>query len=140
MKANEFAPSKHQRQIVNRFNNFVQEGDESFEKDIASRQQENIGAKKVSSVSADAVSTSLSEPAAETSVSSEAIVSLSGAGGKKQKPRKPAKNAAADLRTRIRLSEYLCSPEITSWKHRLRVRFISWVKRCVLTLTSWNGR
>ncbi|KAI8598068.1 arginine-tRNA-protein transferase [Dissophora ornata] len=126
MKANEFEASKHQRQIVNRFNNYVQEGDENFEKDISSQQDESARAKNQSSGDTQTTLTSVSESAAAadaTSTSNDAMVSATTAEGKKQKqkPKKAPKNAATDIKTRIRSSEYLRSPEITSWKHRFRV-------------------
>ncbi|KAG0369224.1 arginine-tRNA-protein transferase [Gamsiella multidivaricata] len=122
MKAHEFAPSKHQRQIVNRFNNYVQEGDENFEKDIASRLEQSSETKDASALNTEVASTSLTKSVPETTASNDAAPSTSEGQGKKQKPRKAPKNAASDLKTRIRSSEYLLSPEITSWKHRLRVK------------------
>ncbi|KAG0244006.1 Arginyl-tRNA--protein transferase 1 [Mortierella sp. GBA43] len=106
MDANKYEASKHQRQIVNRFNTFMQEGDKNFEKDIASRKQES------SNVKEDAA-----EPLPSNDVeASTATVEV------KKKQKKPPKNVASDLRTRIRSSEYLNSPEITSWKHRLKIK------------------
>ncbi|KAF9996590.1 Arginyl-tRNA--protein transferase 1, partial [Modicella reniformis] len=120
MTVNEFEASKHQRQIVNRFNNFMQEGDENFEKDIASRKQQS----SEDAAKEDPSSTSIftkEKPAEEPSrPKDDAEAPAATVEGKKQKPRKPPKNAASDLRTRIRSSEYLLSPEITSWKHHLR--------------------
>ncbi|KAF9357660.1 Arginyl-tRNA--protein transferase 1 [Mortierella sp. AD094] len=119
LKASEFEASKHQRQVVNRFNNYIQEGDENFEKDIASRQearkQSSDAENKSSELETTAPSTEPTSSSMDTPTPAEAP-----APGKKQKPRKPPKNVATDLRTRIRSSEYLLSPEITSWKHRLR--------------------
>ncbi|KAI9232798.1 hypothetical protein MVEG_08055 [Podila verticillata NRRL 6337] len=100
MKANEFEASKHQRQIVNRFNHFIQEGDENLEKDIAARQ--NVDA---------TMAEGKSQPMDETPVNE-----------KKQKPRKPPKNAPTDLRSRIHASEYKLGPEKATWKHRFRVQ------------------
>ncbi|KAF9206336.1 Arginyl-tRNA--protein transferase 1 [Haplosporangium sp. Z 27] len=115
LKASEFEASKHQRQIVNRFNNYIQEGDENFEKDIISRQK----ARKQDPDSENSEpSTSSTVPLSTTETTSVEAP----APEKKQKPRKPPKNVATDLRTRIRSSEYLLSPEITSWKHRFKVR------------------
>ncbi|KAF9382875.1 Arginyl-tRNA--protein transferase 1 [Podila verticillata] len=100
MKANEFEASKHQRQIVNRFNHFIQEGDENLEKDIAARQNEDA-----------TMAEGNSQPTDETPVNE-----------KKQKPRKPPKNAPTDLRSRIHASEYKLGPEKATWKHRFRVQ------------------
>jgi hypothetical protein len=111
MEAGKYEASKHQRQIVNRFNKFIQEGDENFDKDIASRRLEG------SSMAVGPQDTST----AETLPSTGAETSMEIVEGKKQKPKKPPKNVTTDLKTRIRSSEYLHSPEITSWKHRLRV-------------------
>lgn len=104
MKANEFEASKHQRQIVNRFNHFVQEGDENMEKDIAARQNAD------STIAED----KSEQPMDETPVNE-----------KKQKPRKPPKNAPTDLRSRIRASEYKLGPEKETWRHRFRVNILS---------------
>lgn len=104
MRANEFEASKHQRQIVNRFNHFIQEGDEHMEKDITARMNANQDA-------AMTESTSGPEPMDETPVNE-----------KKQKPRKPPKNAPTDLRSRIHASEYMLGPEKATWKHQFRVR------------------
>ncbi|KAF9909074.1 Arginyl-tRNA--protein transferase 1 [Linnemannia zychae] len=115
MEANEFEASKHQRQVVNRFNNFIQEGDDNFDKDIAARQQERKATEKGGSEE--------TKPEDESEQSSAtAIAATPATAGKKQKPRKAPKNVATDLRTRIRSSEYLLSPDITSWKHRLRIK------------------
>ncbi|KAF8982094.1 Arginyl-tRNA--protein transferase 1 [Entomortierella lignicola] len=93
----------------------AKEGDENFEKDIISRQK----ARKQDPDSENSEpSTSSTEPLSTTETASVEAP----APEKKQKPRKPPKNVATDLRTRIRSSEYLLSPEITSWKHRLKVR------------------
>lgn len=118
MESNKYEASRHQRQIVNRFNKFMQEGDETFEKDITSRKQED------SIVKDDTVSTSTFkvDSTSEPLLSNDTEASAETVGKKKQKPKKPPKNVASDLRTRIRSSEYLLSPEITSWKHRLKVR------------------
>ncbi|KAF9186190.1 Arginyl-tRNA--protein transferase 1 [Haplosporangium sp. Z 767] len=121
MKANEFEASKHQRQAVNRFNHFIQEGDENFDRDIAARQQESADANKETRSDPEPASTSISETAS-TSTPAAKSGAAADSGIKKQKPRKPPKNVASDLRTRIRSSEYLLSPEITSWKHRLRIK------------------
>ncbi|KAF9430488.1 Arginyl-tRNA--protein transferase 1 [Podila epigama] len=104
MKANEFEASKHQRQTVNRFNHFVQEGDEKFEKDIAERLQEHQDA-------------TMTEAKADT----ESVDDVSGQ-QKKQKPRKPAKNVPTDLRSRIQAAEYEHGPEDAVWKHRFKVK------------------
>ncbi|KAG0077816.1 Arginyl-tRNA--protein transferase 1 [Podila epicladia] len=104
MRANEFEASKHQRQIVNRFNHFIQEGDENMEKDITARMNANQDA-------AMTESTSGPEPMDETPVNE-----------KKQKPRKPPKNAPTDLRSRIHASEYMLGPEKATWKHQFRVK------------------
>ncbi|KAF9102755.1 Arginyl-tRNA--protein transferase 1 [Mortierella sp. AM989] len=110
LKASEFEASRHQRQVVNRFNNFVQEGDEKFEKDIASRQ-------KARQQNSNTENKSLDDTTASTSATETPAPTTE----QKQKPRKPPKNAATDLRTRIHSSEYLLSPGIKSWKHRLRI-------------------
>ncbi|KAK3812288.1 MAG: arginine-tRNA-protein transferase [Benniella sp.] len=112
MEAGKYEASKHQRQIVNRFNKFIQEGDENFDKDIASRRLEE------SSMAVEPQDAST----AETLPSTGAETSMEIVEGKKQKPKKPPKNVTTDLKTRIRSSEYLHSPEITSWKHRLRIK------------------
>lgn len=104
MKANEFEASKHQRQIVNRFNHFIQEGDEHMEKDIATRMNANQDTPMTEDISGP-------EPMDETPVNE-----------KKQKPRKPPKNAPTDLRSRIHSSEYKLSAQKANWKHRFRVR------------------
>ncbi|KAG0016564.1 Arginyl-tRNA--protein transferase 1 [Podila clonocystis] len=104
MRANEFEASKHQRQIVNRFNHFIQEGDENMEKDITARMNANQDA-------AMTEGTSGPEPMDETPVNE-----------KKQKPRKPPKNAPIDLRSRIRASEYMLCSENATWKHQFRVK------------------
>ncbi|KAG0302833.1 Arginyl-tRNA--protein transferase 1 [Dissophora globulifera] len=146
MEANKFEPSKHQRQILNRFNNFIQEGDNNFEKDIVARQQEHAASENTALESAgaesaatiatesntattssnDAAAVVVAEATESTSTATANITGSSGGGteGKKQKqkPRKAPKNASADLKTRIRSSEYLRSPDITEWKHRLRIR------------------
>ncbi|KAG0013412.1 Arginyl-tRNA--protein transferase 1 [Entomortierella chlamydospora] len=114
--ASEFQASKHQRQVVNRFNNYIQEGDENFEKDIVSRQEARKQSSNAENKSSEPETTAPSIEPTDTSALAEVP-----APGKKQKPRKPPKNVAADLITRIRSSEYLLSPEITSWKHRLRI-------------------
>ncbi|KAF9928058.1 Arginyl-tRNA--protein transferase 1 [Linnemannia zychae] len=113
MKANDFQASKHQRQIVNRFNNFVQEGDDNFDRDIAARQKE-------SETKLDEKSGAKSK--SDSSLEQQDISVEPFSADKKQKPRKAPKSAATDLRTRIRSSEYLLSPDITSWKHRLRIK------------------
>ncbi|KAG0298265.1 Arginyl-tRNA--protein transferase 1 [Linnemannia gamsii] len=123
MRANDFEASKHQRQIVNRFNNFVQEGDDNFDKDIAVRQKESQAAEKGESAKTTAEAgsdqpTAIEDSATTTTEAAAAKLST----GKKQKPRKAPKNVATDLRTRIRSSEYIHSPDITSWKHRLRIK------------------
>jgi superoxide dismutase len=109
MKANEFEASKHQRQIVNRFNTFVQDGDTNFEKDIQSRIQ--------------AASKSTEENAAATTAAPEDTdISMESSSVKKLKPKK-SKNVATDLKTRIHSSEYLVSEDKTvDWKHRFKVR------------------
>ncbi|KAF9131764.1 Arginyl-tRNA--protein transferase 1 [Mortierella sp. 14UC] len=117
MKANEFEASKHQRQVVNRFNNFIQEGDDNFDKDIAARQQERKAAEKGGSGETKP-ETGSEQSTTTTKATEPAAVTV----GKKQKPRKAPKNVATDLRTRIRSSEYLLSPDLTSWKHRLRIK------------------
>ncbi|KAF9315504.1 Arginyl-tRNA--protein transferase 1 [Podila horticola] len=104
MKANEFEASKHQRQIVNRFNHFIQEGDEHMEKDIATRMNANQDTPMTEDISGP-------EPMDETPVNE-----------KKQKPRKPPKNAPTDLRSRIHSSEYKLSAQKANWKHRFRVK------------------
>lgn len=122
MRANDFEASKHQRQIVNRFNNFVQEGDDNFDKDIAARQKESQAPEKGGSEKTTAEAGSDQPTAIEDSVTTTTeTVATTLSTGKKQKPRKAPKNVATDLRTRIRSSEYIHSPDITSWKHRLRV-------------------
>jgi hypothetical protein len=123
MRANDFEASKHQRQIVNRFNNFIQEGDENFDKDIAARQKESQAAVKGESATTTAEAGSNQSTTSEDSVTTitAAAAAAAPSTSKKQKPRKAPKNVATDLRTRIRSSEYLHSPDITSWKHRLRV-------------------
>jgi hypothetical protein len=118
MKANEYEASKHQRQVVNRFNNFIQEGDDNFDKDIAARQQERKTAEK-----GESEETKPETGLEQSTVTTEAAGPAALCSAKKQKPRKAPKNVAANLRTRIRSSEYLHSPDITSWKHRLRVCF-----------------
>lgn len=124
MRANDFEASKHQRQVVNRFNNFVQEGDDNFDKDIAARQKESQAAEKggAGKTKSEAESEiAAAEAPSSTTETAEATPSTN----KKQKPRKAPKNVATDLRTRIRSSEYLRSPDITSWKHRLRVCYLA---------------
>ncbi|KAG0281544.1 Arginyl-tRNA--protein transferase 1 [Linnemannia exigua] len=117
MRANDFEASKHQRQVVNRFNNFVQEGDDNFDKDIAARQQER---KAVETGGSEVTQPETgTEQSTVTPTTTEATA---GSANRKQKPRKAPKNVATDLRTRIRSSEYLLSPDITSWKHRLRIK------------------
>ncbi|ORZ12027.1 arginine-tRNA-protein transferase [Lobosporangium transversale] len=126
LNANEFEASKHQRQIVNRFNTYIQEGDDSFEKDITLRKAERSEVEKQES-SKDSIETSSTAatliPTASTPISTpkEPGTSASTTPSKKQKQKKPPKNAPQDLRTRIRLSEYLHSPEVSSWKHRLKI-------------------
>ncbi|KAG0066537.1 Arginyl-tRNA--protein transferase 1 [Linnemannia elongata] len=120
MRANDFEASKHQRQIVNRFNNFVQEGDDKFDEDIAARQKESQAAEKGGAEKTKPESGL--EPAATEASSSTTETAAATPTSKKQKPRKAPKNVATDLRTRIRSSEYLLSPDITSWKHRLRIK------------------
>ncbi|KAG0220196.1 Arginyl-tRNA--protein transferase 1 [Mortierella sp. NVP41] len=123
MRANDFEASKHQRQVINRFNNFVQEGDDNFDKDIASRQQESVSAEKGASANSTEPEVGSELPAAfEGSTTAAETAAATATAGKKQKPRKAPKNVATDLRTRIRSSEYLLSPDITSWKHRLRIK------------------
>ncbi|KAK3842281.1 MAG: arginine-tRNA-protein transferase [Linnemannia gamsii] len=117
MRANDFEASKHQRQVVNRFNTFVQEGDDKFDKDIAARQQERKAAEKGGSEETKLEAGS--EQHTETAMATEAAA---GSASKTQKPKKAPKNVVTDLRTRIRSSEYLLSPDITSWKHRLRIK------------------
>ncbi|KAG0205447.1 Arginyl-tRNA--protein transferase 1 [Mortierella sp. GBA30] len=120
MKANEFEASKHQRQVVNRFNHYIQEGDDNFEKDIVARHQESSGKEITSTTDAGTPPASTSDANATTGApDSTPSVAIQ---GKKQKPRKAPKNTATDLKTRIRSSEYLCSPDITSWKHRFRAK------------------
>lgn len=120
MKANEFEASKHQRQVVNRFNHYIQEGDDNFEKDITARQRVSADPQTATTTDAD----TLPAPASDTPVapgSGPESTPPATAQGKKQKPRKAPKNAASDLKTRISSSEYLLTPEIASWKHRFRV-------------------
>lgn len=128
MRANDFEASKHQRQVVNRFNNFVQEGDDNFDKDIAARQKESQAAEKGGAGKTKPEAGS--EPAATEASSSTTETAATPSTSKKQKPRKAPKNVATDLRTRIRSSEYLLSPDITSWKHRLRVCYFTLSINC----------
>ncbi|KAF9957002.1 Arginyl-tRNA--protein transferase 1 [Mortierella alpina] len=125
MKANEFEASKHQRQVVNRFNHYIQEGDDNFEKDITARQRQNTDPLAASTKAAD----SLPAAGPDTPIASGSgpestlpAAAAAAAQGKKQKPRKAPKNAATDLKTRISSSEYLLAPEITSWRHRFRTK------------------
>ncbi|KAF9147361.1 Arginyl-tRNA--protein transferase 1 [Linnemannia schmuckeri] len=122
MRANDFEASKHQRQIVNRFNNFVQEGDDNFDKDIAARQKGSQAAEKNGSAKTKSEAGSEQTTTTEVASSTMETTAATSSTGKKQKPRKAPKNVATDLRTRIRSSEYLHSPDITSWKHRLRIK------------------
>ncbi|KAF9960777.1 Arginyl-tRNA--protein transferase 1 [Mortierella alpina] len=121
MKANEFEASKHQRQVVNRFNHYIQEGDDNFEKDITARQRISADPQTATTTDAD----TLPAPASDTPVapgSGPESTPSATAQGKKQKPRKAPKNAASDLKTRISSSEYLLTPEIATWKHRFRTK------------------
>lgn len=118
MKANKFEASKHQRQIVNRFNTFVQEGDTNFEKDIQSR------------IQAASKSTEENTAAATPAPEDEDITMESSSVKKPQKPKK-SKNVVTDLKTRIHSSEYLVSEDQTvDWKHRFKVRKTSKDKEC----------
>ncbi|GJJ72989.1 arginyl-tRNA---protein transferase [Entomortierella parvispora] len=107
MKANEFEASKHQRQVVNRFNTFIHDGDSNFEKDIASRQRAE------SLKSAEKKKDASDIPATDEGQSSV------------KKPPKPkkSKNVSTDLKTRIHSSEYLLAEdEGVEWKHRFKVK------------------
>ncbi|CAO3569189.1 unnamed protein product [Mortierella alpina] len=126
MKANEFEASKHQRQVVNRFNHYIQEGDDNFEKDITARQGQSADSPAASTKdSGDLPAAGSDAPAVPRSgleSTLPAAAAAAAAQGKKQKPRKAAKNAATDLKTRISSSEYLLNAEIASWKHRFRTK------------------
>ncbi|KAF9572242.1 Arginyl-tRNA--protein transferase 1 [Mortierella alpina] len=120
MKANEFEASKHQRQVVNRFNHYIQEGDDNFERDIKARQRESVSSETATSAEADTPSVAASDTPVASGSGPESTPPAT-TQGKKQKPRKAPKNASTDLKTRISSSEYLLTPEITSWKHRFRL-------------------
>ncbi|KAG9324720.1 hypothetical protein KVV02_002498 [Mortierella alpina] len=121
MKANEFEASKHQRQVVNRFNHYIQEGDDNFEKDITAHQRESADPQTTTTTDADTLPAASSETPVISGSGPEATPPTT-AQGKKQKPRKAPKNAATDLKTRISSSEFLLTPEIASWKHRFRTK------------------
>ncbi|KAI1318268.1 Arginyl-tRNA--protein transferase 1 [Mortierella claussenii] len=133
MEAKKYEASKHQRQIVNRFNTYVREGDDNFEKDIQSRMQRRSeeekstsnGGSTSTSVVAEAAGAGAgsAEVSAPSSLPTDASTTMSVA-GKKPKQKRPPKNAPTDLKSRIHSSEYLLSPDVTFWKHRLRVCII----------------
>lgn len=106
MKANEFEASKHQRQVVNRFNTFIHDGDANFEKDIASRQQSGAN-----------TSTEKEKDSADATGAIEEPLTV-----KKPHKLKKSKNVATDLKTRIYSSEYLLAEDQgADWKHQFRV-------------------
>jgi len=106
MKANEFEASKHQRQVVNRFNTFIHDGDANFEKDIAGRLQTEASKSNKKEKDATETTGAIEEPPSVK---------------KPQKPKK-SKNVATDLKTRIHCSEYqLAEDQGVDWKHRFKV-------------------
>ncbi|KAG0345470.1 Arginyl-tRNA--protein transferase 1 [Podila humilis] len=107
MLANEFEASKHQRQIVNRFNHFIQDGDENMERDIASRKK---ATKNVDGAS-NSEGAAGPERMEDTPMNDE-----------KQKPRKHPKNAPTDLKSRIHASELELNVDKLGWKHKFKVK------------------
>ncbi|KAG0051072.1 Arginyl-tRNA--protein transferase 1 [Gryganskiella cystojenkinii] len=105
MKAHEFEASKHQRQVVNRFNTFIQDGDAKFEEDIHCRLETE------------------SKSAENTETTLETEETTAAAPGKKAPKPKKSKNVARDLKTRIHCSEYLLAEDNgDDWKHKFKVK------------------
>ncbi|KAG0240909.1 Arginyl-tRNA--protein transferase 1 [Actinomortierella wolfii] len=142
MEALNFRASKHQRNLVNRFNRFVsKEGDATFEREIQAQLKEKSSAKKDkadssakqnantaastnSSAAKDLCHNTATDATSEPTLSEADAKAQAKAEAKlqKQKQKKVLKEMPKTHVDKIHLAEYLLHPEQTEWSHRFKVK------------------
>ncbi|KAF9161880.1 hypothetical protein DFQ26_004069, partial [Actinomortierella ambigua] len=135
MEALKYHASKHQRNLVNRFNRFVSdEGDETFERDIQAQlskesskppdtaEKGENGAQPAATntgVHATTASATEGDVAPLSNDERKALVAAE-AKRQKQKQKKVLKEMPQNLVDKIHLAEYSRHPDQTAWRHRFK--------------------
>ncbi|KAF9969399.1 Arginyl-tRNA--protein transferase 1 [Actinomortierella ambigua] len=130
MEALKYRASKHQRNLVNRFNRFAsEEGDETFEREIQAQlgnQGKTEGAKdaqpstKETGVHVpDEANTDQNAPLSDADANAQAAAE---AKRQKQKQKKVLKEMPKSHVDKIHLAEYSLHPDQTKWRHRFKVK------------------